>query len=156
MTRLKYVQYPYWPRFRQDFEFSPFQIFLLLAVYMVSFSKKVVAFLFHFLFRSFRFCRPFFVIFNVFVCWGFIWVTLVVTSTARTAVIVLPLSLLIVLVSTSLIIFGVSATSRFLFLSQKKPKKALFRYHSFFPWNILKDFSLYIVRSSGEVGKWKN
>ena len=98
--------------------FHRFKSFFLSLFIWLYFTKKWSLFS-PFLFRSFSWCRLlFFLIFNGFVCRGFMCVMLVVTSTARMATIVFLLSLLIVPVSTFPIIFGVSAILRFLFFSQ--------------------------------------
>ena len=80
--------------------FHRFKSFFLSLFIWLYFTKKWSLFS-PFLFRSFSWCRPlFFLIFNGFVCRGFMCVMLVVTSTARMATIVFLLSLLIVPVST--------------------------------------------------------
>ena len=86
--------------FVRIFNFHCFKSFLLSLFIWSYFTIKWSLFS-PFLFRSFSWCSLFFfVIFHGFVCWGFMWVMLVVTSTATTIIIVFLLSLLIVSVST--------------------------------------------------------
>ena len=110
---IHFIRYYSWSHFRHNFGFPPFQIFLFVFVYMTFLYSRFFPFLFWNWRKSF-----FFVIFQGSVCWGFMWVMLVVTSSERAIIIVFLLSLLIVLVSTFPIIFRVSATLRFLFFSQ--------------------------------------
>ena len=93
--------------------------FFFLSLFVWSYFPKKWSLFFPFFFRTFSWRRQFFlVIFDELVCWGFMQVMLVVTSTARATIIVFLLSLLLVLVYTFPIIFGVSAILRCLFFSQ--------------------------------------